>query len=274
MSDKNTVVIYHANCLDGFGAAYAAWTRLGDTADYIPANYGNPPPDVAGKDVCIVDFSYPAETLITMHASARTLLVLDHHKTAQADLAGLPFAKFDMSKAGCQLAWEHFQPTLPLPLELYHVADRDLWQFKHPDTRAFCFGLRTLPFDFMAWHKVHSEPEEYDKTLFIGQVLQGAFDQEVAALVKQASPITLAGVQGLAVNCTPKYASELGGLLAQQEDVAFGCTYCYSGADKKWWYSLRSRADFDVSEIAKHYGGGGHATAAGFSSTQLVGYFE
>lgn len=268
MSDKNTIVIYHANCSDGFGAAYAAWTRLGDTAEYVPAHYGNPPPDVTGKAVYILDFSYPRETLLRMYAAAKTLVILDHHKTAQADLAGLPFTKFDMTKAGCQLAWEHFRPGEAIPVALQHVADRDLWQFKHPDTRAFCFGLRTLPFDFSVWGTLN-----YDQTLFIGQVLQGAFDQEVAGLVAQASPLTLAGEQGLAVNCTPKYASELGGLLAVQEGAAFGCTYCYSGADKKWWYSLRSRGDFDVSEIAKIYGGGGHATAAGFASTQLVGYF-
>ena len=29
---KNIVVIYHADCRDGFGAAYAAWKKFGDRA--------------------------------------------------------------------------------------------------------------------------------------------------------------------------------------------------------------------------------------------------
>jgi hypothetical protein len=32
----DTVVIYHADCRDGFGAAYAAWKKFGDNASYIP----------------------------------------------------------------------------------------------------------------------------------------------------------------------------------------------------------------------------------------------
>ena len=37
-----------------------------------------------------------------------------------------------------------------------------------------------------------------------------------------------------------------------------------------WQYSLRSRSDFDVSEIAKKFGGGGHAKAAGFATKEPV----
>ena len=37
--EKNIVVLYHADCLDGFGAAYAAWEKFGDTAEYIPVQY-------------------------------------------------------------------------------------------------------------------------------------------------------------------------------------------------------------------------------------------
>lgn len=31
------LVIYHANCADGFGAAFAAWLKLGDGIDLCPA---------------------------------------------------------------------------------------------------------------------------------------------------------------------------------------------------------------------------------------------
>ena len=38
------VVIYHANCNDGFGAAYSAWKLLGNRAEYHAASHGAPPP--------------------------------------------------------------------------------------------------------------------------------------------------------------------------------------------------------------------------------------
>ena len=38
----------------------------------------------------------------------------------------------------------------------------------------------------------------------------------------------------------------------------------------KYKYSLRSKGDFDVSIIAKAFGGGGHKNAAGFESDTLI----
>ena len=44
---NTTLVLYHDNCRDGFGAALAAWCRFGDTADYQSVQYGRPAPEVA-----------------------------------------------------------------------------------------------------------------------------------------------------------------------------------------------------------------------------------
>ena len=35
--DGKTFVTYHQDCPDGFGAAYAAWLKLGNNAAYVPA---------------------------------------------------------------------------------------------------------------------------------------------------------------------------------------------------------------------------------------------
>src|SRR3990167_11323403 len=56
---KEIAVLYHGGCPDGFGGAYAAWKKFGDTAEYIPVKYGNTPPEgLAGREVYIVDFCY------------------------------------------------------------------------------------------------------------------------------------------------------------------------------------------------------------------------
>ena len=52
------VVIYHADCTDGFGAAYSAWKLLGNRAEYHACKHGTTPPDVKGKNVVVLDFAF------------------------------------------------------------------------------------------------------------------------------------------------------------------------------------------------------------------------
>ncbi len=56
-------------------------------------------------------------------------------------------------------------------------------------------------------------------------------------------------------------SSEVAGELS--EGHPFAAVYVETSTDIIW--SLRSRGDFDVSEIAKKFGGGGHKNAAGFT---------
>jgi nanoRNase/pAp phosphatase (c-di-AMP/oligoRNAs hydrolase) len=109
------LVIYHGNCPDGFTAAWVTARKLGDV-ELLAAKYGDDPPleEATGRRVVIVDFSYPREKLEQLHATG-SLLVLDHHKTAEADLQGLPYCVFDMQRSGARLAWDYFREGYPVP---------------------------------------------------------------------------------------------------------------------------------------------------------------
>lgn len=269
---KDVIVIYHADCTDGAGAAYAAWTALGESAEYIPAHYGNEPPDVTDKVVYVLDFSYPRAVLLGMKAKAKSLLVLDHHKTAEADLKDLDFAVFDMDRSGCMIAWGHFAGGFP-PKALVFIQDRDLWQFKFPETRDFCAGLRRAMKDFRDIHYLDTE-----ETIALGAAINAEFDRDLDTLEKRAHTFMVYadGVKrfGLAVNAPAKYASELGNRLAKRSNTA-GLVYSYDGFRKEWQYSLRSTDEgLDVSSIAKLYGGGGHRNAAGFARKDTPDFGE
>jgi oligoribonuclease NrnB/cAMP/cGMP phosphodiesterase (DHH superfamily) len=116
-------ILYHADCPDGFGAAYAAWKHLGAQATYLPVQHGNPAPDLrADATVYLVDFCYPKETLLPIVAQAKQVQVIDHHASAQKDLAEIDLAQypklsviFDMEKSGAVLTWEYFHPDAPVP---------------------------------------------------------------------------------------------------------------------------------------------------------------
>ena len=64
------------------------------------------------------------------------------------------------------------------------------------------------------------------------------------------------------MNCTPNFSSEAGNTLAKKSET-FGMTWVLS-SDGSINVSIRSIGDYDVSAIARNYGGGGHLNAAGF----------
>jgi hypothetical protein len=272
----NAVVLYHGGCPDGFGAAYAVWRALGDGATYAPVSYGQPPPPVPdGADVYILDFSYPARVLLALWARAKSLTVLDHHKTAAADLAGLDGSKpnlavrFDLTKSGAVLAWEHFHPGEPVPALIDYICDRDLWLWLLPDSREFSAALSLEPRDFAAWDRLaclKPMTPPWHRFVARGSVVLEHTRKLVDALCRHAALTAVGDHRVPAVN-TPLFISEVGERLCElHPDAPFGATWFVNEDGDEVW-SLRSRNGFDgfdVSEVARALGGGGHAAAAGF----------
>ena len=91
-------VIYHANCTDGFGSAFSAWKLLGNRAEYYACTHGTKPPNVKGKNVVILDFSFDNKTTKRLIKDANNLLVIDHHKSAMVELHDISNRIFVMSK--------------------------------------------------------------------------------------------------------------------------------------------------------------------------------
>ena len=265
-TSADALILYHADCDDGFGAAYAAWRNLGDCAEYRPVYYGDvvPPELLAGKRVFIVDFSFPPDIVSDMAHHATQITLLDHHKSAAAQWVQAVSnpnvtVVFDMERSGAQMAWDHFHPGIPRPALIEHIADRDLWRFALPDTKAFCAGLSLKPTTFSAWHEVADRPADLlEKGRVVLEVLQRQID---SAVRKDLRPVTLCGYHGLAANVISN-TSEVGHAIAKRSST-FSLTFFIKG--DKAICSLRSLPPFDVSVIAAHYDGGGHAQASGFT---------
>lgn len=110
--NERPLVIYHGNCADGFTAAWAVWKRFGSGADYYAGVYQTTPPDVTGRHVVLVDFSYKLPVLSEMAKTATSVLVIDHHKSAADDIRQEHSAKngnppiFRMDQWDKPLTWE------------------------------------------------------------------------------------------------------------------------------------------------------------------------
>lgn len=260
-----TVVLYHAQCQDGFAAAYAAWTVLGDDAQYLPVSYDKPlPPEAeSASGIYLVDFSLPREQILALRTAGKQVIVIDHHRTAREALTGLDDCVFDMEHSGCVLTWRHFHVT-PVPDLLLHVEDRDLWRFALPGSREVFSALEVVERAFPAWHTLVADPGAVPRLVAEGRVLLKYERRQVDAVLRHRHWTEIGGVRCLAVN-SPVLASEIGGRLAtlSQEEGGTPMAVVYSIDGDGTRASLRSLGDFDVAAIARRYGGGGHRNAAG-----------
>lgn len=267
MTNATAVVLYHENCADGFGAAFAAWLKFGDDATYVPASYGRAAPSVKDKDVYILDFSFEPQVLDAMSQEARSITLLDHHVTAQKKLHGYQCrcgkVTFDLSRSGAMMAWNHFHPDTPAPALIEHIQDRDLWKWSLPDSEAFLTALDSLGFDFQKWKAVleHSE-QEAQAFLAKGAAMREQTKSVCEDIADKAAQVQFQGQETLIVNASPMFKSEVGSLLARQTD-AFAIVWSVTGTDAVK-VSLRSVPGFDVEVMAAKYGGGGHPQAAAF----------
>ena len=261
-------VIYHQNCPDGFGAAWAMHQHLrGENlhAQYIPAAHGHgPPPMEAGKPLYIFDFSYSRQVMEAL-AEAHPLTLLDHHRTAQEELEGLEgqHIEIDTSVSGAHMAWRHLMPERDVPDLVRYIEDRDLWKFQLPNSREVSAALWSHPLDFRVWDQLDTRRLAQEGTPILRHQQRIVEDITAHTVWTQVR-----GYRIPAVN-TPVLQSEVCEvLLKQNPGVPFaGAFYDRDGPDgpeRKW--SLRSEENFDVSEIARHFGGGGHPQAAGFST--------
>jgi oligoribonuclease NrnB/cAMP/cGMP phosphodiesterase (DHH superfamily) len=279
--------LYHSNCFDGFGAAISAWRLYGDQAKYIPVSYGKPAPETPeAETIYLLDFCYPKK-IIEELATRCIVRVLDHHKSAQEALKGYPFAgnninernlapvsvNFDMNRSGAVIAWEWFHPDKPIPLLLQYIQDRDLWLFNLPQSEEYHAWLRSYPFDFTLWNGFLEAMEAGNlANLSEGVAIKRSADQTVAMMCKNYRYAQIAGHRAVTVNATCHW-SEVGHyLLKKHPKAAFAASFGTLGTGKVMW-SLRSQGDFDVSEIAKQFNGGGHKNASGCADL-VVDFFE
>jgi len=286
--------IYHGNCADGFGAAWAVRHAFGDDVEFHAGIYQQSPPDVTDRDVIIVDFSYKYDVLVKMSYKANSILILDHHKSAAADLEKLPKvientgyggfhselsslcasqnmphigALFDMERSGVMITWNFFHPDVWPPALIRHIQDRDLWKFELDGTREIQAALFSHPYDFEVWDALMHINPEFLRT--DGVAIERKHHKDIAEFIKTAVlRMDIAGHDVPVLNAPYMWSSDAGHIMAQGEPFAA----CYWDTPDGRVFSLRSAENgLDVSEIAKQFGGGGHKNAAGFKVPVNIG---
>lgn len=269
------LVIYHGNCADGFSAAWCFWRKFKDDVEYHAGVYQQDPPDVTDRDVYLVDFSYKRPVVEDMLTKAKSVTLIDHHKSAIEDLRPLfaqdswtgepkQLAHFtDLDRSGSTLAWDYLFPGEDRPLLLGHVEDRDLWRFKLPGTREIQAFVFSHDYTFEMWDTLMSADQvELLKMTAAGAAIERKHHKDITELVGVCKRrMVIAGHDVPVASLPYTMGSDAGHLMAKGEKFSA----CYWDTADGRVFGLRSEeGGFDVSEIAKQYGGGGHVRAAGF----------
>ena len=261
---KHIVVLYHADCSDGFGAAWSAWKKFKNKADYLPVHHQEPPPPgLKNKEIYLLDFTYFGEALEKLIRENK-VTTIDHHVSAETAVKTAPQYVFNLDHSGAALAWKFFHPKKPTPYLIKYVEAGDLWRFTLPNSNMIRKVVDTKPFDMKVWDKMarYLEKPSYRKQFAIKGKAMIIFEEaEVKKLIAKAEIANFENQEIWVVN-SATFRSEVGGMLSKKGPHVVLIWNYYK---EKIYVSLRSNGSIDVSKLAKKYGGGGHTVAAGFT---------
>jgi oligoribonuclease NrnB/cAMP/cGMP phosphodiesterase (DHH superfamily) len=224
-----------------------------------------------------------------MIKDAESVLVIDHHKTAEKELKDISDKNkiFDMKKSGAVLTWEYFFPDQQVPLLLLYIQDRDIWIKEMKNTDAVAVALQDMDKDIRkieTWKyylKDSNIPELMNKGLSVLQHQKKVLDKLEKSSYLDTWNIIVDGEFRefkVAVSNSATLQSDLGSRLLSESpkfkyDADFAAIYYFNGT--KTIFSLRScNHKQDISIIVKLFGGGGHRNAGGCAIDGFVNKLE
>lgn len=316
------VVLFHKNCKDGLFSAFSLWKKFGGKdVIYIEINYKpiqdmepiealnyifngyiknpsslNPVPyifpdgvitesEMSEMELYVVDYSFPVDHLLSYVPLFKSILVLDHHKTAIDEYTERFFFEdglngwktidieknckivFAKDQSGAKLTWMYFNPNKEVPNYIELISDRDLWTFKLENSKKFHHGLMLHQLnDFNVIDTLMNS--------FLNDIVNIGGKYEVA-LLERIEKIIKSNLTEIVVKMGGKEYKT--GLVNSYLDIA--SDLCDSIIYKHGYdiaiafdiqkrsdvsCSVRSRKGIDSSQLSLMYGGGGHENASGF----------
>lgn len=284
-------IVYHGSDLDGHlsGSLVAihllSFNSVGwEDIHMIPGDYNS---DLKVDDICdketevyIVDFSFDKELFDEILDTAKNVVWLDHHVSTYKALyeADERYEKLDGVRSGkhaaCYLTQEYLFDEVSEMTKL--ASEYDNWDGEGTDRwerviipvhyAMESFETKPLTLQNVLWmNRMFVSPKnelEVIKDLAkLGNNILRYQKKMYRLTMKGSKVIKWEGHDTIAVNSSDK-GSMLFGDLINDYDVAM--VFKYDGKKDNWVVGVYSAKGVDVSLLARKYGGGGHAGAAGF----------
>lgn len=271
---KDIVILYHADCPDGFGGAWAAWKKFGDKAEYIAGHYDQPlSKKLKDKEIYMIDFSCSVETMRDLISRNRRVTAIDHHAMREESTKLTHDYSYAIDHSGAVLAWTYFHKNKPMPRLLRYLEERDLFKFNSQETMPIVTYLESFDYDFEVWDRLIADIDNDKK--------RKDFTEKGALLVKyreelmkrviedNARVVIFEGYETYAVNCPYEFADWIGNICyTKKPPIAI----MWSEGKDNIHVSLRSDGSVDVSKIARKYSGGGHPRSSAFRLSSIISF--
>jgi len=268
-----SICFYHSDP-DGHASGAIVKYALGDSVTLIASDYDTtsiPWEKVeAAEQIIVTDFSFPVDEMKHL-AEGREMVWIDHHKSAMLEFEGIAddwSGIRDLSEAACVLTWRYFFPERPVPRAVVLIGDRDIWRWAEEDTGPFNESLYNRDHDANNaefWKPLFED----DQAVLTRMIEEGTWLRAINLrkvdniMAARSFEVRFEGYRTLAINTRGN-----GDIGNYGRDRDYEIVYTY--VDEMRTGGLTTvvtlySSKVDVSVIAKRYGGGGHAGAAGFS---------
>lgn len=287
---KINFVVTHGYCMDGFMSATIVHRYLSGigvdmnnvtfVSTYYTADHNELIEKMKGKYVLICDFSFKKDIFrkMTEVVEDKNILILDHHKTARAELQTIPqeYYVFDMNHSGAFITWTYFFGFSNIPKAVLYIEDNDIWTKKLPFTREFTAYLQTKEYEFVEYDKLYDDAYLTNVVFPVGNGMVSLNDKYLKTLNEKAiTRFMLIGTRYYFVVCIDNAGilhSEIGNyVLLQRSNANFSFVFTNNHFTNITSASYRSLDNMsDTTPIAALTGGGGHRNASGTTINHFV----
>lgn len=282
---------YYHNDHDGrcAGAIVAHATSNYNKEDFFEVDYTMELPlDTVedGETVLFVDYSFKENTFHVLEDLLKRgceVIWIDHHTSSirlcetndiERNILGVRLEGI----SGAALTWMYLYNCEfeDIPYFVKLISDYDCWQYKYdPDTTHFKLGIETVDFDALdeVWKDLiicdtyyTTYRDHYGSYIDIGETIKTYIDKQNTYYREHfAYESEVGGYKCLVVN--QKTNSWVFGEKYNEYPIVM--VWVFDG--EKYTYSIFSGdKNVDCCKIAESYGGGGHRSAAGFSSSEML----
>lgn len=287
---RKKVVVFHDTDADGLmGTTIAKSYFKNHKVEYRPFSYKKdwelaPVLDElpSDADCVLIDWS-PSQLQIKQIEDyfQGNVYILDHHEATLAltcDLIRTELPLFTFDRCSAETSWMFFYPEVPMPLSVKLVGDRDTWRDPNNNMVACLHMAIYEKLDQDEWDAAVSMLDDTlpaNKQMLLNADLHTrglcqAFNKSVSIRSGQIRKIytpdlvrigALNGATIVYINCPYFLVSESCDQAIEEygTDLAIG----YSIQSDRVRLNFRSSGKANCNEIAKTFGGGGHAGASG-----------
>lgn len=289
---KIDIIVYHEFCSDGIASAWIS-QRNNRESKLVPCKAGENPKIeekcLDKKNIIFVDICPSVNYIKSISSIVNKMIILDHHISNFRDVENMEnkpnnlYTIFDMKKSGSMITWEFFNKDIETPWFINYISDRDLWQWKLPNSKNINVALfeeKYITFEGLTslYEKYKTESEI---KIFLEKLNESGFqinklrDELVEKETKKSIHCTFKfdeNIYNVWLNNGPEnLRSDIGNSLMKKNfqngmKPDFAVFWRYDLKSHEFWLSMRGENwSPDLSIICKKYNGGGHAKASGCS---------